>query len=256
VAETVAPADRTFELDGRVLRYPAHFRDGSSLMTMYLVPVDAANEQIASSGFTAARVAPGRTIATVVAVHYTDTDCGDYDELAWSVMVQPLERGRRVPYAATVADLVRGRVASYAWRLAVSTTLSRDAGVQMWGYPKTVEDLRYRREGGRASMAWHDGETEVIRLTVPDTGTRTVAPISPPVYSVLDGEPVVGNLTQSYTGVGYHRTGAEIRLGDHPVADELRRLGLPKRPILAVWNGHLSFRMSAPRPLRSPFRER
>ena len=99
-------------------------------------------------------------------------------------------------------------------------------------------------------MSWHDGETEVIRLTVPDTGSRTAKPISPPVYSVLDGQQVVGNLTQSYTDVGYHRSGASIQLGHHPAADELRRLGLPKRPILAVWNGHLSFRMSAPRPLR------
>lgn len=250
MAATVAPADQTFELEGRILRYPTHFRDGSSLVTMYVVPADAANEQIASSGFTAAQVAPGRAIATVVAVHYTDTDCGEYDEFAWGVMVQPFDGGRRVPYVSTVADIVRGRVASHAWRLAVSSTLSRDAGLQMWGYPKTVEDLRYERSGGHASMSWHDGETEVLRLTVPDTGARTATPISPPVYSVLDGEPVVGNLTQSYTEVGYHRRGASIQLGHHPVADELRRLGLPKRPILAVWNGHLSFRMSAPRPLR------
>ena len=252
----VAPADRIFEIEGRNLRYPTRFRDGSSLVTMFVVPAGPANEQIASSGFTVATVAPGLAIATVVAVHYTDTDCGAYDELACAVMVQPFEGGRRVPYASTMADLVRGRIASYTWRLAVSTTLARDAGIRMWGYPKTVEDLRYRRQDGRASMAWHDGDAEVIRVTVPDTGTGTASAISPPVYSVLDGEPVVGNLTQSYTHVGHHRSGASIELGDHPVADELRRLGLPKRPILAVWNGHLSFRMSAPRPLRSPVSER
>ncbi len=256
MADAVAPADRIFEIEGHHLRYPAHFRDGSSLVTTYLVPAGPADERSASSGCRAARAAPGRTIASVVGVHYTDTDCGAYDELAMGVVVQPVDGRRRVPYAATLADLLRGRVATFAWRLAVSTTLARDAGLRMWGYPKTVEDLRYRREGGRASMAWHDGDTEVLRLTVPDAGTRSAAPISPPVYSVLDGEPVVGNLTQSATGVGYHRLGAGIQLGDHPVADELRRLGLPRRPILAVWSGHLSFRMSAPRPLRSPESER
>ena len=249
--DAVAAADRRFEIEGRTLRYPTDFRDGCSLVSMFLVPTRAADEQIAASGFTAAEVAPGRTIATVVGVHYTDTDCGAYDEVAWGVMVKPIGDRRRVPYGATVADILRGRVASYTWRLAVSTTLSRDAGLRMWGYPKTVEDLRFERSGGQASMAWHDGETEVMRLSVPDTGTRTPKRISPPVYSVLDGRQVVGNLTQSSTEVGYHRSGASIRLGAHPIADELRRLGLPKRPILATWNGHLTFRMSAPRPLRS-----
>ena len=249
--ETVAAPDRTFTIEGRTLRYPTLFRDGCSLVSVFLVPTSAANEQIAASGFTAAEVTPGRTIATVVGVHYTDTDCGAYDEIAWGVMVEPIGAHRRVRYAATVADILRGRVASFTWRLAVSTTLSRDAGLRMWGFPKTVEDLRFDRSDGLASMSWHDGETEVMRLSVPDTGTRTAKPISPPVYSVLDGRQVVGNLTQFSTEVGYHRSGASIRLGAHPIADELRRLGLPKRPILATWNGHLSFRMSAPRPLRS-----
>lgn len=248
--ETIAPPDRTFEIEGRTLRYPTNFRDGCSLVAMFLVPTGPANEQIAASGFTAAEVAPGRTVATVVGVHYTDTDCGAYDEIAWGVMVKPIGGGRRARYASTVTDILRGRVASYTWRLAVSTTLSRDAGLRMWGYPKTVEELRFRRSAGLASMSWSDATTEVMRLSVPDTGTRTPKRISPPVFSVLDGQQVVGNLTQEYTDVGYHRSGASIRLGTHPIADELRRLGLPKRPFLATWSGHLSFRMSAPRPLR------
>jgi hypothetical protein len=33
------------------------------------------------------------------------------------------------------------------------------------------------------------------------------------------------------------------------VANELRRLGLPRRPLLATWNGHLDFSMSAPEKL-------
>ncbi len=35
----------------------------------------------------------------------------------------------------------------------------------------------------------------------------------------------------------------------HPMAQKLRALGLPKRPLLSVWAGHLEFTMSAPRRL-------
>jgi hypothetical protein len=40
-----------------------------------------------------------------------------------------------------------------------------------------------------------------------------------------------------------------LSLGDHPVADELRSLGLPKRPLLSAWMGRLAFEMSAPEKL-------
>jgi hypothetical protein len=37
-------------------------------------------------------------------------------------------------------------------------------------------------------------------------------------------------------------------LGDHPLAEELRKLGLPKDPILSNWMGHMrgSFGPSIP----------
>jgi hypothetical protein len=42
---------------------------------------------------------------------------------------------------------------------------------------------------------------------------------------------------------------APPRPGCSRVANELRRLGLPRRPLLATWNGHLDFSMSAPEKL-------
>ncbi len=242
-------SDRVFDIEGHRLGYPTEFRDGCSLMALFVVPTAAADERIAPSGFVAAEIAPRRTIVTVVGVHYADTDCGSYDEIAWTVIVQPFSGRRGVPYVSTITDIARGRVATYSWRLAVSTTLSRDSGIRMWGFPKTVEDLRFERADGRASMSWQVGDATVMRLSVPDSGARVAKPVSPPVYSVFDGAPHVGNLTQSYTDVGYHPRAGELELGEHEIADELEELGLPKRPLLACWNGHLSFRMSAPRPL-------
>ena len=69
------------------------------------------------------------------------------------------------------------------------------------------------------------------------------------VYSIHGGAQHVSHLTQSYRDTGYTLRGAAITLGDHPLADELRSLGLPKRPLLATWNGHLAFSMTAPEKL-------
>ena len=69
------------------------------------------------------------------------------------------------------------------------------------------------------------------------------------MYSILGGRPHVGYLTQRYTGVGYHLRGGSIDLSRTRSPDELRSLGLPRRPLVSVWNGHLSFEMSTPRPI-------
>jgi hypothetical protein len=43
--------------------------------------------------------------------------------------------------------------------------------------------------------------------------------------------------------------GGRLRLGSHPIAEQLRGLGLPRRPFVATWMGHLSFEAGPPEKL-------
>lgn len=228
---------------GHQLAYPTEFRDGSSIMGLFVVPTSAARSRLAGTGFTPAEIAPGRTVLSLACVHYTDTDCGNYDEVAMALFVNS------PGYLRTLRRIASGSIGAHSWRLAVTSEASRRCGLEMWGFPKTLEDLRWEVSGGTASMSWHDGDVEVLRFSVPATGSRTPATISPPVYSLMDGKPHIGFLTQRSSGVGYHRRGVSLSLGDHPVAHELREIGLPRAPLVGVWNDHLHFTMSAPRPL-------
>lgn len=279
---------RRFEFEGRELGYPANFNSGSSMMGLFLAPLGPLNRLIADSPFAAAEVVPGRGVVTIVCVHYTDTDCGVYEEICWGCFVQPssgarrlhpdqaglhrsaqndlaprrsrpprpeapLARGSQRPpsprWQRSLARAMRGQLPAYTWRLAVTTELARDAGVDMWGYPKTTEDLRWQRSEGSAAMSWRADGTEVFRFSVPDHGSTRPDVISPEVYSMFDGRPHVSNLTQACAGTGHHRNDGELVLGEHPIADELKGLGLRTRPVIAVWNEHVAFQMSAPRPL-------
>jgi hypothetical protein len=49
--------------------------------------------------------------------------------------------------------------------------------------------------------------------------------------------------------VGFSFGGARLELGDHPIAAELRSLGLPKRALLAMWMGRMYGRFEAPVPV-------
>ena len=244
--------NRVFQLEGRELSYPTRFYDGSSAMGIFSVPARIADDLIADSGFTTARIAPGRTALSLICVHYTDTECGSYEEIAMAFFVKRLGHQARpaIPYLSTWWDIVRGNIASHTWCLPVSSTLSRDCGIFMWGFPKTLERIEYQLEAGRAQTSWMIDDELVLSYSVPASGSKDAKEISPPVYSVLEGKPHVSYLTQRYSQVGHHGRDGILTLGRHPAADPLRQLGLPKKPMIAAFNGHLEFEMSHPRPLR------
>lgn len=240
---------RHFDIEGKSLSYPTEFRNGSSSGGIFLVSASVANQYIAESGFEVARAAPGRTFLSLSCVHYTDTDCGAYNEIAMAFFVQPVGQRMGFPYLRSWRDLAKGKLPTFTWKLPVSTTLSRDAGRFMWGFPKTVEEIEYEESGGRATFGLRmDGE-KVLSYAVDAKGTATPTPVSSPVYSIFEGRPHVSFLSQRYEHVNFGFRAGNLSLGNHPLSDALRRLGLGKRPLLSSWMGQLYFKMSAPTPL-------
>ncbi|MCP5060166.1 MAG: acetoacetate decarboxylase family protein [bacterium] len=245
---------RRFEIEGEDLGYPTLFRDGASAAALFVVDAHAAQQLIEETGFEIAEIAPGRGILAFTCVHYTDTDCGVYEETAQAFFVRPLgSQGSilgSVPgvgrYLSTWRDFLSGRVASYTWRLQVTTRLSQQCGLQMWGFPKEIADIEFEQTGGRLRCSLRMEDRLVFDFAMKASGSKTPASITSPVYSIYQGAPHVSHLTQSYRETGYALGGATISLGDHPLADALRSLGLPKTPLLATWNGHLRFSMTAP----------
>ncbi len=240
---------RHYDIEGQLLGYPTEFRDGCSAAGLFLVSSRVANDLIAESGFEVAEVAPGRAVFALTCVHYTDTDCGRYEEIAEAFFVERVGRRGRIPYLRTWLDILRGRIASYTWNLQVTTSLSKAAGLQMWGFPKTIEEIDFDRSGERACFNLRMNGQTVLSYAVRAQGRQSPAPINSPVYSIFEGAQHVSYLNQTYRDTGYRPGGGRLHLGDHPLAQQLRQLGLPRRPMLATWNGHLSFSMSAPEKL-------
>lgn len=244
-------SNRRFNIEGKELGYPTHFEKGSSSFGLFLVSAREANSLIKESGFQVEEIFPGRAAMSLSCVHYIDTACGAYEEIALAFFVK--QRGKkkqfRIPFLSGWKDILRGDIPSYTWCLPVSSTMSRDCGIDMWGFPKTLERIDYELSDDRTTSTWMiDGEV-VLGYSVPAKGDKHPATVSPPVYSVFEGKPHVSYLTQHYSDVGYHLAGAELFLGDHPAADKFRELGLPKKPLFAMFNGQLTFDMSAPEAL-------
>jgi hypothetical protein len=241
-------ASRRFSIAGRDLGYPTLFHDGSTSVGMYVVSSIVANELIAESGFTVAEIAPGKAVMSLAGVHYTDTECGTYEEIGCAFFVNQFSGKPLIPYLPTCINIIRGKQPCFTWFLPVTEKSALECGIKMWGYPKTIEDIRYSKVDERTVTTLHRDGQEVLRYSVGNRGSKTLKPIAAPVYSIFEGKPHVGYLTQYFSAAVYGRD-AELTLSDHALVEPFRRLGLPKKPLLSGHMGKLRFSMSAPQPL-------
>jgi hypothetical protein len=249
-ASSPADADeRRFEIEGRTLRYPARFQDASSAVGLFLVSSRAADDLIRESGFVVAEVLPGRAVFSLSCVHYRESDCGAYEEIALGFFVKPHGRRGGLPYLGTWRDILRDRAATHVWKLPVTTRLANDAGVQMWGLPKTIEEIDFEQAGGRAAFTLRMDGRRVLRYGVRARGGRRQPRSVSSVYSTFEGAPHVTALAHTDSDMGVSIRGGHLLLGEHPLADQLRGLGLPRRPLLASWIGHVALDVGAPQRL-------
>jgi len=241
---------RRFEIEGKNLGFPALFPDASSAVGLFPVPAVAAQALIRDSGFKVAELWPGRAAFSLACCHYRESDCGVYDEIALAFFVKPLHgRPSGIPYLGTWLDIARNDSATHVWKLPVTTRLANDAGILMWGFPKTIEGIDFELAAGRATFRLRMGDREVLSYSVPATGKRKQPPSASAVYSNYEGAPHVTTLKSEFADVGVHFGGGRLTLGDHPVAAQLRTLGLPRRPLVATWMGRLSLDVGAPEKL-------
>ena len=240
---------RRFEIEGRSLGFPAEFPDASSALGLFLVPSRAANALIGESGFEVAQVAPGRAVFSLSCVHYRESDCGSYREISMAFFVKKHGSASGIPYLGTWLDITRDRAVTHVWKLPVTSRLANDAGILMWGLPKTIEEIEFEISGERATFELCMEGRKVLDYSVRALGNRSQPRGTSAVYSIYEGAPHVTHLSHEYRDMAVRLGGDELCLGDHPLADQLRGLGLPRRPLISSWIGRLALEVSAPEKL-------
>jgi hypothetical protein len=89
----------------------------------------------------------------------------------------------------------------------------------------------------------------VLTLTVTRGGRGRMAPMPQDALAVRDGVLWRTPSVMHGEGVGTRLGGATLTLGRHPIADELRSLGLPKRALLSTSMEHMRAEFEAPERL-------
>jgi hypothetical protein len=229
------PAADSYEIQGRTVTMPAVVRDASSGNAIFVVP-SAAAQELVGDAFEVVDMAPGQTQLILGFVDYRDNDLGDYNEVMVIFMVRP--RGADDEPAGT-----------FIYKLPVNQDFTCEAGCRIWGFPKSVEQIDIDYGDKRVTCALVMDGQHVFTLTVPrGTATDGAAPdMEMATYTYLDGPTVVGFTTGGATAMSPGPDGVELVLGPHPLAAQLRDLGLPAPAMMSTWMEHMHGSFGSPR---------
>jgi hypothetical protein len=225
------------EVQGRTITFPMEVEELRAATVLYSVPAAAAAARLPGDAFEVVEVAPGTAQLVIAACDYVRNPWGDYDELNLGFLARPVGAPAEV-------------VGSFVYRMPVNQAFTCEAGNRVMGFPKTVEDLTVTYTDATASFRLAMGGQHVLTLTVPRAEPAgEPSRVEATSYSYLDGVPYGTDLSMDMgTGI-IDPADVQLELGDSPVADELRSLGLPTTPDLATWGEGLSATFLLGRPL-------
>jgi hypothetical protein len=143
-------------------------------------------------------------------------------------------------------------VATYIHRLPVSQAFTCEAGRGIWGFPKWVADLRVDVGDGEATaMMRNEDGSELLSMRL----RRGIipSPNRPLTMACYSNGPDGRILRTSWTTrttkprIRLGGGGAEVRVGDgHPICDELRALGFPRKNLMTMFCESMSATFEAP----------
>ncbi len=226
---------------GRTVTLPVEVRRAAAWSATYTVPREKA-QALVPPGLEVAALG-SRALLTLAFVRYDDSDLDSYDELAVSIAVRAHDAPRAATWRKT-GEVLRGNVRAYIRHLPVDEQFTLEAGRSIWGYPKWLADISIVDDGLRAWCTLSEEGRRVLALGVRDGGPLRLPRRSTPTYSDATGDL---NLTDwALDGETRGRFGGAIlRLGEGRIADELRSLGLPKRPLLTTSTKNVRARFGA-----------
>ncbi len=250
-------SDILYRIDGQEVELPVMVRKARNAFATFLVDSKAAQAWIADSGFEIVELWPGKAIMQVIGVEYIDNDLGDYHEAGFSLYVRQPGARKGLPLIGAMIDIVRGKAASYIHLLPVNQNFTKHAGRFIWGYPKWNTDVHIEQQDNLLVTRFCDQGRHVFTLRCKLGGKSTMKNQQQPSLAVRQGIAYRTVGIANGSGVNFYLGGEEIELGDHPIADELRKLGLPKKPVFSgtIEDLQMTFGVPVTRPVGVPIPE-
>lgn len=216
------------EVQGQTITFPMVVPEINAATLMFTVPSEAAAALLPGGAFEVAETAPGEAQLVIALCDYVQNPWGDYDEINLGFLARPVG----------ASD---DEVGSFMYRMPVDQEFTCVAGNEVMGLPKTVQQIEFRYADETVQVDLEFDGQPALRITFPRAPAEGEAGVvASESYAYLHGVPYATTLEMEMGTGLIDPADVLIELGEGPVADELRSLGLPKAPDLCTWGEGLS----------------
>lgn len=215
---------------GESVPMPVQIRSARACSALFAVRAGPARRTLGEVGLEPVTPLPNRALAALVFVQYIDGDLGPYHEFGVAFLC-------RLPGR-------RSTTGAYIHWLPVNQSFTCEAGRSIWGFPKEIADIELGMSGpAKYCAVTHHGRPAVtLRVARGVPVPSGAGALSIDAYTCRDGVLRRTPWRMQPAAVRMRPGGAHVELGEHPIADELRDLGLPRT---AVSTSHIgTLRMS------------
>ncbi|MEE4145130.1 MAG: acetoacetate decarboxylase family protein [Halieaceae bacterium] len=237
-------AENSYTIDGIEISLPVVVSDASMLMNGFLVNAKAAQAMLAGTGFRVVEIFPGKAILQLLAVDYKENDLGDYNEGAIIFPVLAPGEKKPFPFFGALRRMANGSVGNFVYRMPVDQEFTTHAGRFIWGFPKWVSriDIEFGPRSARGTVI--DEDELVYSIQAKAGGNNNPGEQRVASLAIRDGKAWKTYGINRSSGLTFSLGGETPEIGDsHPLAKELRTLGLPRKPMftVSVKNTHMTF---------------
>jgi hypothetical protein len=223
------------EVSGHRVQAPFRYLDWSSITAHFPAPVAKVQELLPSGKLVPAQLRPGTAVVTLIAMEYREmVDLEPYNEFAVAVPVL-YEPGLNIPALPLLFPGWFKGFGLYVHHLPVTTEQARVGGVEIYGFPKFLAEISFEETGDSVRSQLTVEGTHVVTLEADKLPAKSRR-MELAFYTVKEGKllrtlvPIQGQIGSTSRGGG-----ASYTLGDHPIAGELRALGLSETAVSRLY---------------------
>lgn len=149
---------------GQAAKMPIFYYDGLGITAIFPARLSALRRLVPDPDVRPARFVPGVGMVAISAFEYRDTDVGEYNEVAISVILSDPRVLGNAPGQAVARALRRKQFHAYVHHLPVTTEAAREAGCDFYNFPKFIASIEFEHEADRISCRLAEGEEHILTL--------------------------------------------------------------------------------------------
>ncbi|GAA3952870.1 acetoacetate decarboxylase family protein [Gordonia caeni] len=226
----------SYLIAGQTVELPVRIRSARCFVAGFTADAGAVRDAIAERGdvrLEPLRIRAERAVCMLVFVEYLDGDLGPYHEFGVCFLLDDPAAPTSSRTAALRA-LARGDAHALIHELPVDGEFTLAAGRGIWGFPKIMAEFDVDHDSatkhGAVSVDGRLIADLTVRPGIPMPSSASTAVLQS--YSQLDGRTRrTPWRLESTSGTRTRLGGATLRLGTHPIADQLRALRLSRHAL-------------------------